>query len=44
MRMTTIGFGETRPIAGNDSESGRQLNRRVEITITPNQSAGGAQG
>ncbi len=37
MRLTTIGYGETRPIASNATESGRQMNRRVAITITPNQ-------
>jgi len=34
-RIRTIGYGETRPIASNASESGRQLNRRVEIRIEP---------
>jgi outer membrane protein OmpA-like peptidoglycan-associated protein len=34
-RITTIGFGESAPIADNSNESGRQLNRRVIITITP---------
>lgn len=34
-RIRTIGYGESRPVAGNDTESGRQLNRRVEITIEP---------
>lgn len=37
-RISTIGFGETAPIANNDTESGRQLNRRVVITITPQNS------
>jgi len=31
--LTTIGYGESKPIVSNDSESGRQQNRRVEIII-----------
>jgi len=34
-RMMTLGAGESRPIASNDSQAGRQQNRRVEITIVP---------
>jgi len=34
-RISTIGFGESAPIADNTNEAGRQLNRRVIITITP---------
>ena len=34
-RMITIGAGETRPIASNDTEAGRAQNRRVEITLVP---------
>jgi outer membrane protein OmpA-like peptidoglycan-associated protein len=34
-RINTIGFGESSPIADNSSEAGRQLNRRVVITIKP---------
>lgn len=32
-RIRTIGFGESAPIADNSTEAGRQLNRRVVITI-----------
>lgn len=32
-RMTTIGYGESKPIASNATEAGRQQNRRVEIRI-----------
>ena len=33
--MITVGAGETRPIASNDTEAGRSENRRVEITLVP---------
>jgi outer membrane protein OmpA-like peptidoglycan-associated protein len=32
-RMKTIGYGETKPLASNASEEGRQKNRRVEFRI-----------
>ncbi len=32
--VTTRGFGETQPAASNDSASGRQQNRRVELIIS----------
>jgi len=31
--MTARGFGESTPVAGNDTAAGRQVNRRVEIII-----------
>ncbi|MFA5990590.1 MAG: OmpA family protein [Sphingomonas sp.] len=34
-RIGTRGFGETQPIASNDTEAGRSANRRVEIKIVP---------
>ena len=30
-RITTIGFGETQPIADNSTAAGKQLNRRVIV-------------
>lgn len=32
-RITTVGKGEQEPIASNDTEAGRQQNRRVEVAI-----------
>jgi outer membrane protein OmpA-like peptidoglycan-associated protein len=37
-RMTTIGYGASKPIADNKTEAGRQQNRRVEVRIVPQQS------
>lgn len=34
-RMITIGLGESMPVADNSTDSGRQANRRVEITMVP---------
>jgi outer membrane protein OmpA-like peptidoglycan-associated protein len=34
-RVCSAGFGRTRPLAGNDTEEGMALNRRVEFTIQP---------
>jgi outer membrane protein OmpA-like peptidoglycan-associated protein len=34
-RLQTIGFGESKPVATNDTEAGRQQNRRVRIVIVP---------
>jgi outer membrane protein OmpA-like peptidoglycan-associated protein len=34
-RVLTAGFGEARPIASNDDDSGRSQNRRVEVRLEP---------
>lgn len=34
-RMITVGMGEAMPVADNSNTTGRQANRRVEITMVP---------
>jgi outer membrane protein OmpA-like peptidoglycan-associated protein len=33
-QLAAQGYGESRPVAGNDSATGRQMNRRVEIVLS----------
>jgi OmpA-OmpF porin, OOP family len=35
-RIVSQGYGETKPVAANDTDENRQLNRRVEFKITRN--------
>jgi len=35
-RLVATGFGETNPVANNETESGRARNRRIDIVIKPN--------
>ncbi len=37
-RLSAVGFGETRPVADNESAAGRARNRRVEFIVRGNQS------
>jgi outer membrane protein OmpA-like peptidoglycan-associated protein len=36
-RLTARGYGETSPVASNDSPEGRMLNRRVQVQIAANE-------
>ena len=40
-RLTGVGYGESRPIATNDTATGRTLNRRVEFLLGPLPRGGG---
>jgi len=35
VRIDTVGYGESRPVASNSTPQGRQQNRRVELTLLP---------
>jgi len=35
IRLETVGFGESQPIADNSTAEGKQANRRVELTLLP---------
>lgn len=36
-RITTIGYGKTKPVGDNNTEEGRKMNRRVELKIIKNE-------
>ena len=35
-RLIATGYGETRPVASNETDAGRARNRRIDIVIKPN--------
>lgn len=35
-RLIAVGYGETNPVANNETESGRAKNRRIDVVIKPN--------
>jgi OmpA-OmpF porin, OOP family len=41
-RLIATGYGETNPIANNETASGRAQNRRIDIVIKPNLDSGAA--
>jgi outer membrane protein OmpA-like peptidoglycan-associated protein len=41
-RLATMGRGEMEPVASNETEGGRQLNRRIEVAIYANAAARGS--
>jgi OmpA-OmpF porin, OOP family len=36
-RLTAMGFGDQKPVVSNDTDAGREMNRRVEFKVTINQ-------
>lgn len=42
-RTATAGYGEARPVASNDTDGGRQQNRRIEVVLSDEQGAFGPE-
>jgi chemotaxis protein MotB len=41
VKLSSVGYGDTKPLASNATEMGRQKNRRVDIVLYPDESATG---
>ena len=39
VKLSSVGYGDTKPVASNATEDGRQQNRRVEVVLSPPDSA-----
>ena len=39
VKLSSVGYGDTKPLASNATEMGRQKNRRVDIVLYPDESA-----
>ena len=39
-RIVAIGYGSNRPLASNETEMGRAINRRIDVVISPTPQAG----
>lgn len=35
LRMNAKGYGETKPVANNETEQGRRMNRRIDVVLVP---------
>jgi outer membrane protein OmpA-like peptidoglycan-associated protein len=42
-RISAVGYGETQPIANNDTAQGRERNRRIDVIIEPQFEAAAAE-
>lgn len=38
-RVSAVGYGDSKPVAKNETSDGRRLNRRIDLVITPRESA-----
>ena len=44
VKLSSVGYGDTKPIAGNATEVGRQRNRRVDVVLYSPESPGEQSG